>query len=143
MSRYRPRRLLLDTNIALDLCDSGRPQHKQAVEVVRRCNGGGDMGFIASVSLKDLYYVLCKQYGKVDGRKALEYVMGLLIVAPLGAEECDLSFHGDEPDFEDGLIRAYAELNDIDFIITRDAAAFQHSTVRAIDCMEYLRIVGA
>lgn len=45
-----------------------------------------------------------------------------------------------EPDFEDGLVRAAAELNDVDFILTRDARAFKRSRVRAVTCAEYLEI---
>ena len=46
------------------------------------------------------------------------------------------------PDFEDGLIRACAELNDVDVILTRDAAAFKRSKVRAMSCAEYLETFG-
>lgn len=44
------------------------------------------------------------------------------------------------PDFEDGLVRAVAELNDVDFTLTRDARAFRRSRVRAVTCAEYLEI---
>ena len=40
-------------------------------------------------------------------------------------------------------MRACAGLNGIDFILTRDAKAFDHSTVRAVDCAKYLEIVAA
>ena len=68
--------------------------------------------------------------------------MGLVVVAPVGGEEADLALHAGEPDFEDGLVRACAELNDVDFIITRDAAAFRKSRVRSVSAAEYLEIVG-
>lgn len=66
--------------------------------------------------------------------------MELVAIVPMGAEECLASIHSDEPDFEDGLIRACAELNDIDFILTRDAAAFRRSRVRSMTCREYLEL---
>lgn len=67
--------------------------------------------------------------------------MDLLVIAPVGAEECELSLRAGEPDFEDGLVRAAAELNDVDFILTRDARAFKRSRVRAVTSAEYLEIV--
>ena len=139
---YVRRRLLFDTNVALDAVCRARPQSEEACRVLRLCNGGGDMGIVASGSLKDAYYVLTRQYGEPAAREAIEWLTGLLVVAPLGAEECDLSLRSDEPDFEDGLIRACAELNDVDFILTRDAAAFRASPVRAMTCAEYLEICG-
>lgn len=96
---------------------------------------------VAPMSLKDAYYVLGRQYGEEDARRLIRYLMDLVVVAPFGQKECVRSLNSNEPDFEDGLIRAYAELNDVDFILTRDAQAFQKSKVRAVSCVEYLEIV--
>ena len=134
-------RLLLDTNILLDAVMRERPQSAEARRVLDRCNGGGDMGLVAAVSLKDLYYVLGKCWGEPTARACVERLMGLVVVAPVGGEEADLALHAGEPDFEDGLVRACAELNDVDFIITRDAAAFRKSCVRSVSAAEYLEIV--
>lgn len=100
------------------------------------------MGIVAVGSLKDAYYILCRQYGEPCARTSIEKLTELLVIAPTSAEECELSLHGNEPDFEDGLIRACAELNDVDFILTRDARAFARSKVRAVTCAEYLEIAG-
>jgi predicted nucleic acid-binding protein len=134
-------RLLLDTNILLDAVMRERPQSAEARRVLDRCNGGGDMGLVAAVSLKDLYYVLGKCWGEPTARACVEQLMGLVVVAPVGGEEADLALHAGEPDFEDGLVRACAELNDVDFIITRDAAAFRKGRVRSVSAAEYLEIV--
>ena len=106
--------------------------------LLRRCNGGGDFGLVAVGSLKDAYYVLQCQYDEVRARRSIEWLRELLVIAPLGAEECELSLGCGEPDFEDGLIRACAELNDVDVILTRDTDAFKRSKVRAMNCAEYL-----
>lgn len=132
--------LLLDTNILLDAAIERRPHSEEACRVLRLCNGAGDVGYACSLSLKDVYYVVSKLYGEQQARAALEILMGLVIIAPVGMEECAVSMHGNEPDFEDGLVRATAELNEFDFIITRDKKAFQHSTVRALDAEEYIRL---
>ena len=110
--------------------------------MLRRCNGGGDLGIVAVGSLKDAYYVLQRQYDEVWARGSIEWLRELLVIAPLGAEECELSLGCGEPDFEDGLIRACAELNDVDVILTRDTAAFKRSKVRAMTCAEYLELFG-
>lgn len=44
MSRDGGNRLLIDTNIALDLLCSGRPQFKEANAVAELCNGGETSG---------------------------------------------------------------------------------------------------
>ena len=140
MRNFNDRTLLFDTNILLDAVCRERPQSDEACQVLRRCNGGGDLGLTVSSSLKDAYYVLERQYDQERARQAVEWLMGLLVIVPLGAEECDLSIRSNEPDFEDGLVRACAELNNVDFILTRDAGAFRKSSVWAVTCAEYLEI---
>ena len=140
MRNFNDRRLLFDTNVLLDAVCKERPQSDEACQVLRRCNGEGDMGLVASASLKDAYYVLERQYDESYARTAIAWLMSLLVIAPLGAEECDVSIRSNEPDFEDGLIRECAELNDVDFILTRDAKAFCKSKVRSVTCAEYLDI---
>lgn len=140
MRNFNNRRLLFDTNVLLDVLVEGRPQSQEAWEVLRRCNGSGDMGLVTSGSLKDVYYVLGRGGRETAAREAIGLLVDLLIIAPVGAEECDLALHAGEPDFEDGLVRACAELNDVDFILTRDAKAFRRSRVRAVTCAEYLEI---
>lgn len=142
MRNYNSSRLLFDTDVVLDAVCPERPQSKEACEVLRLCNGEGDMGIVAVGSLKDAYYILCRQYGEPCARTSIEKLTELLVIASTSAEECELSLHGNEPDFEDGLIRACAELNDVDFILTRDARAFARSKVRAVTCAEYLKIRG-
>ena len=44
-----------------------------------------------------------------------------------------------EPDFEDGCIRAMAERAGVDFIITRDRAAFVRSTIKTFSPAEFIR----
>ena len=140
MPNFNARRVLFDTNVLLDAVVSGRPQSEEAWKALEQCNGGGDLGLVTSGSLKDVYYVLSRGGHEAEARRALEALRELLVIAPVGAEECELSLKSGESDFEDGLIRACAELNDVSFILTRDAKAFKTSRVRALDCAEYLEI---
>ena len=131
-------RILLDTNILLDSIIPNRPQHDEALALLKWCNGSGDYGFAAATSFNDAYYILCRAYSEAIAREALENLMGLVAVAPVSAEECDRSLRSNEPDFEDGLIRACAELNGADFIVTRDRDAFAGGKVRSVTAKEFL-----
>ena len=124
-------RILLDTNILLDSVIPNRPQHDEALALLKWCNGSGDYGFAAATSFNDAYYVLCRAYDEVN-------LLGLVAVAPVSAEECDRSLRSNEPDFEDGLVRACAELSGADFIITRDEDAFAGSKVKSVTAKEFL-----
>ena len=131
-------RLLLDTNILLDSIIPNRPQHEEALALLKWCNGSGDYGIAAATSFNDAYYVLCRAYDEAIAREALENLLGLVAVAPVSAEECDRSLRSNEPDFEDGLVRACAELNGADFIITRDKNAFAGGRIKCVTAKEFL-----
>lgn len=135
-------RLMLDTNILLDSLESERPGSTEAREVLSLCNGSGELGLVCALSLKDVYYVSRKAHGKTWARNAVKLLMGLVTITPVSTEECDLALNSNEPDFEDGIIRACAELNGADFIITRDKAAFAKCKIRSVTAAEYLQIVA-
>lgn len=141
MPRSTRFRVLLCTDVLLDLLSSARPQFGEACEVTKLCNGGGDMGFMTAASLMDVYHIVRKQRGEELAKEAVATLMDLFIIAPVSAEECDTALRSNEPDFEDGLTRACAELNDIDFILTRREGAFKGSSVRSMDCADYLKFV--
>ena len=131
-------RLLLDTNVLLDCVDPSREFHDDALHVIARCNGGGDMGIASSHSLKDVYFIMGRLYGEPSAREAVRVLSDLVVIGPIGAEETLQALDSDEPDFENGLIRACAELNDVDFIISRDATAFSKASIRKLTASEYL-----
>ena len=62
-------RLLLDTNVLLDCVDPSRAFHDDAVRLMARCNGGGDMGIASSHSLNDAYYIMSRRYDGDEGKK--------------------------------------------------------------------------
>ena len=134
-------RLLFDTNVLLDAVCPGRPEQAEAHRILARCNGDGDIGTACVLSLKDVYYVMCKRFDEPTARKAIGWLTNLLVIAPVSVEECLSALSSNEPDFEDGLIRSCAELNDMDFIISRDAKAFDASPVRRLSAREYLSMV--
>ena len=130
-------KLLLDTNILLDCVDPSRASHDDALRLLAQCNGG-DMGIASSHSLSDAYYIMSRLYDEPSAREAVRVLAELVAVAPIDAEETLLALDSNEPDFEDGLVRACAELNDVDFIISRDEKAFRKATIRRVTAREYL-----
>lgn len=125
MSKY-----LLDTCTLIDLAVKGRPRHTETTEIVRRLKGEGSTLYLLSSSIKDVYYILNRQLRNEGlARSAAMQLRTGFGVFELSIQVVDAAFGSDEPDFEDGLVRAAAELNRCDFIITSDIRAFRESTV--------------
>lgn len=77
-----------------------------------------------------------------DARLTIGHLMAVFELLPLMGHNVRKAYHSDEPDFEDGLIRAVAEENQVDVIVTRDAAAFHGSTIPAMDAARCLALVS-
>ena len=62
--------------------------------------------------------------GEKDARTYIKAVMDDFIICSVDYALCRQAADSDEPDFEDGLVRACAENARVDFIVTRDVTAF-------------------
>ncbi|WEV66576.1 PIN domain-containing protein [Bifidobacterium sp. ESL0764] len=130
---------MVDTNILVDYIVPDRPEHVYDEQLLAHLVDGKDTGYVTSGSLKDCYYICRKYIGEPACRALIRAFLIIFDVPPTGMAECRESAYSTEPDFEDGLIRAVAEHNNADVIITRDSAAFQSSNVNSMSAREYLQ----
>lgn len=63
-------------------------------------------------------------------------------MVPVDVALCRQSLASDEPDFEDGLVRACAELVGADYIVSTDRKAFKRSSVPRIESPELIQRLG-
>jgi predicted nucleic acid-binding protein len=131
-------RALWDTNILLDLALESRPEH-EAVEKFLDYALNGDMRVgVCAGSLKDFYYISRKWQPENARRERVRWFIKAFEVLPMDTDICVTASESDEPDYEDGLIRASAEAWRADVIFTRDDNAFHNSDVAAMTPREFL-----
>jgi predicted nucleic acid-binding protein len=118
-----------------------RPEHTSALDLLDVCTDGTCKGLISTTSLKDIYYVLTKYAGEPNARKFILALMDVFDVAAVDVAVCKIAAHSDEPDFEDGLIRALAEQHNAELIISRDLAAFRNSNIKRLSALEFMRTI--
>ena len=133
---------MLDTNALLDLAVPSRPGSSEAVALLGRIDEGLDEGVVSATSLKDFYYVMQKYSSESSARGFVRLFMAILNVLPVDAGVCTCALDSGEPDFEDGIIRAIAENEKVDFIIARDEGAFAKSRVKAVPASVFLEMMG-
>jgi predicted nucleic acid-binding protein len=120
---------VLDTNVLIDFLDDGRPEHQTAVDLFAALiDSGVDLCLPAS-ALTDVYYVVRRTAGDLTARRAVATLVEAVTVLAVDAEICRAALTSDEPDFEDGVVRACAESIGAHWLVTRDQAAFAHSRV--------------
>jgi len=130
----------------IDYCDPARADHADAVRLVGLASERNDVRLLALVSsLKDVYFILSRLYK--DEGKAREAVRILMDdcfeIVDLLAVSGRIAVDSDEPDFEDGLVRATGEALHVDAIVSRDQGAFHCAKVRKLGLREILDEVMA
>ncbi len=132
------RKLLLDTNILLDAAIEERPGCLAASLLMDEFFYESVTGYVSALSLKDVYYILSKYTDESAARRYVIALMDLFEIVPVDGALCRIAALSDEPDFEDGIVRACAENALVDFVVTRDAGAFGKSSLKCLTAQEYL-----
>lgn len=135
-------KILIDTNIILDLIQSREPFSENASKIINSCVKKENEGYISAHSLSDIFFILRKDK-TVEERKALILnLCSFFIVIPE-----DKNFYtavcqnNDWNDLEDGLQMKCADFEKLDYIVTRDAGkGFNNSPVKVISAEEFLNI---
>ena len=137
-------RVVLDTNIILDYLSAKREHHGDAVLLLEALLSSSDKTpVILAAGIKDAYCILCRHFRNESiVRSRLDDFRSLMEVAELTVPVLDEAFSSNEPDLEDGIVRATAELLGAEAIITRGASAYRDSSVPAMDARAYCERLG-
>lgn len=135
-------RILIDTNIILDLVQDREPYSENASRIINSCIAKENRGYISSHSLVDLFFILRKDK-TVEERKVL--ILNLCKFFTIIPEKdkyfVSICNNHDWNDLEDGLQMKCAEIENLDYIITRDREnGFKNSPVKTINPEEFLKL---
>jgi predicted nucleic acid-binding protein len=125
-------KILLDTNVVLDLLLKKEPFCDDAKSIFEAIEDGYVDGYLSPTSITTIHYLTSKQKGK---EKADEVVFKLLKIFNITTVDKIVlieSSLNNGNDFEDSVIYTSALFNDIDFIVTRDKKGFKNSKVEVI-----------
>lgn len=127
-------RVLLDTNILLDVALKREPWYDASKRLIEAGQDGSRMrAGVASLSLKDAYFVITKRASEAEARQYLHFIAQSCEILSVDAKTCAMALSSTEPDFEDGLIAAAAIQAGVDIIISRDETAFNNLPIPKID----------
>jgi predicted nucleic acid-binding protein len=135
-------KILLDTNILVDYYDENRQAHTISKRAVDSAFKADCEICVAATSCKDVYFLLGKVLGESAARDCIQSIFFTMELLPVDNRTAYEGFHSPEPDFEDGIIRACAELNRIDFLVTRDADAFRGIKTRKVSPAEMVALLS-
>ncbi len=157
-----PSKLLLDSNIWVDMFVEGRPGQRDALRLVSWAVRQEVALLYAASSIKDAYYLIGsreKQRVRAEGGEVThaaaaaidEYAWGcvhlmeeLATVVPLDQSDIWIAtkYRAIHADFEDDLVLAAAERAKADFLVTNDEALIRHAPVAALMPKDLLALVA-
>jgi len=134
-------RILLDTNIVMDIALGREPHLADSADIFRAIDNESIYGFVTATTITDIYYVAKRVRGH---QITIDFISNLLeIVDVIGIDKRIVfaSLMSDFIDFEDTIQSVSSHLNRIDYIITRHQKNFIKSEAPTITPNEFLALL--
>lgn len=132
-------RLLIDTNIVIDLLSKRDEFYEEAADLFSRADKKELELTISSLTFANTNYILTKLKSSKEAKEILRKFKVLVELLSLDDKITELALSDDNfPDFEDGLQYYSAIENQIDIIITRNKKDFKNSKIPVLTAKEFL-----
>ncbi len=136
-------RLLLDTNVVLDVLLARTPFDADAAKVMAAVETGAAEGFLCATTVTTIYYLTAKVAGRKTAEKHVGALLRIFQIAPVTDVVLSSALAGKAKDFEDAVLLEAARAVSADAIVTRNPSAFRKSAGISIHMpADVLRILG-
>ena len=132
-------RLMIETNILLDVLVKREPFYEASREVLRLCEEKKVQGFLSASAATDIFYLVRRHLHSTESAyKCLGYVLDILKVLTVTNEDVINAYTKKAHDFEDCLLAVCAVSNKCDYIITRNKKDFEEFDIETLSPEELL-----
>lgn len=119
------RKVLIDTNVCLDVALKRKPFVTTAAKIFERSERKEIAGFVAAHSFDTIFYFLRKTYTKKQTYDAIEGLRRTVTIAAVTKEVIDSAFALKWDDFEDAIHYQSAFATGCEMIVTRNETDFE------------------
>ena len=131
-------KILIDTNVILDVFLHRIPHYEHSSSTLKLCSGRVSGHFAVSQS-SDIFYLLRKNGLTLNKAKAsLAILSSHLQLLDTISSDVENALKSDMEDFEDALLAFCAKRHGIQYIITRDKRDFSLSPVKTISPQDFI-----
>lgn len=124
-------KLLIDTNVVLDVLLRREPFFRTAAEVLNLTQRDEVREYVSASAITDIYYIANKQMKDRDAvRDLLKRLLMVVSVAAVSKREIQNALNLAWGDFEDSVQYSVALLNEMDGIVTRNPSDYQEANMR-------------
>ncbi len=135
----RNMKIMIDTNIVLDLLLKRSPFVGDAVKLFEQAEKKRIDAYITANSVTDIVYILRKAYSLTEIKEHLRKLFSFINIAGITPGDVSNALDLNAPDFEDALLMQCARRYEIDIIVTRNKEDFKYSPVKCADIKEWAK----
>lgn len=135
-------KLLIDTNVVLDLLLDRPPFADDAVLLFERAERGDITALLCGTTITTIYYIAAKTIGARKVKQAVGKLLSLCEVAPVGRAVLVDALAADTPDFEDAVVAAAARSAGAEAIVSRNAKDFRNAGIPVYDAAQAVELLA-
>ena len=132
------KKILLDTNVIIDIALEREPFVKKSVELLRLINKQNIKAFVTATTVTDIYYITQKKTGHDKTIEFLKNLFEYIKIAGVDTVSILNALNSDMKDFEDAVQTETAKQFDIHTIVTRNKKDFKSSNLKVFSPDEYI-----
>jgi len=131
-------KILLDTNVVLDVLLAREPFVDLAREIFILIENGETEGYLCATSVTTLHYLIGRESNKKEADEIIKKLLTLFEVSPVTKKILYDASINNGLDYEDSVIYTSAFYSEIDIIVTRDKKGFKESKISTLNPKEFL-----
>ena len=136
-------RVLVDTNVVLDVLLDRRPFAEAAARVFALVEESRIEGFLCATTVTTVDYLLGQALAPGEARAALQRLLDLFEIAPVNRPVLEQALRSSILDFEDAVLEQSARLVSAEVIATRNLTDFKKSSITVFDPSQLLSAAEA
>lgn len=136
-------RVLVDTNVVIDLMLDREPFSESAAVLFSLVEAGHLRGMLAATTITTIHYLASKAIGHQRAKAEINKLLSLFRIAAINRAVLVQALESDWPDFEDAVLYEAALQADAQAIVTRDPKGFKGARIAVLAPDECIRIVLA
>ena len=135
-------KVLIDTDVILDFLFDRKPFSEDAAQILSWCENSKIQGFVTSIVLSNIYYLLRKTAKHEKVIENLKMLLNIVDVITTNKDTVLDALHSEFKDFEDALQNFSAQNHDeIKVIITRNIKDYKRSNLVVMEPETYINLV--
>ena len=133
-------RILIDTNIILDIVQKQEPFFADSYQALRKAIETNVECLISASAATDIFYMLRRAFqSSQKAKERIEQLSQIFAFADVQGADIQTALMRSMPDFEDAVVEAVAERSGASYILTRNIRDFAGSSVPAVTPAEFLK----